>query len=99
MSHTFVTIGSVKGISTSKLTIPDNSMASYFGLILGIYVEYSKVILGTGVGFQLMSVTLGLTPLVSVTLGLTPPYFFYCIHNPPHEILSTFFDFLLAKKC
>ena len=28
------------------MTIPDNSMASYFGLILGIYVEYSKVILG-----------------------------------------------------
>ena len=84
-------------------------MASYFGLILGIYVEYSKVILGTGVGFQLMSVTLGLTPLVSVTLGLTPlvsvtlgltPLIFFQLHSqPPHEILSTFFDFLLAKKC
>ena len=45
MSHTFVTIGSVKGISTSKLTIPDNSMASYFWLILGIYFEYSMHIL------------------------------------------------------
>ena len=56
----------------------------------GIYVEYSKVIIGTGVGFQLMSVTLGLTPLVSVTLGLTPFIFFELHSHPPMRYCQHF---------